>query len=99
MELSTHWVLSPQPQPDADKPSAGLWSSLVFATFVAIGETEVMGGALVSQDEKIAWKQDAHSSSASTLSCLDSGVDVTLTLCPTPTPSCSGSTLGVPLRG
>lgn len=35
----------------------------------------------------------------SVLSCLVSGADVTLALHPISTPSCSGSTLGVPLRG
>lgn len=35
----------------------------------------------------------------SALSCLDSRADMTLALHPTPTLSCSGSTLGVPLRG
>lgn len=35
----------------------------------------------------------------SALSCLDSRADVTLALHPTPTPSCSGGTLGVLLWG
>lgn len=45
--------------------------------FGALGETEVMGGALVSRDEKKAWEQDARGGSdlCPFLSGLESGCD------------------------
>lgn len=57
------------------------------------------GRALVSRDETIVWDRMPVEALPSACSCLVLGADVTLALCPISTPSCSGSTLGVVLRG
>lgn len=100
VELSTHWVLSSQPQPDghktiirlAVKPSvSNVWSHW--------GKLRSWEGPWSAEMRRKLGNRMPAVALPSALSCLDSRADVTLALHPSPTPSCSGSTLGVLPRG